>query len=204
MTEEEYIIDIQYEIFSKAMEIEADKYYRTPWSIKQDILSIMSDSDIAMIIWEKRKEWWLLEWEKKAAMKWLRGDDRKLVELLFLDDQEKINKLTNEMQYALKSRSANPWKGYTAEDLQRAKDSISIIDVIEITAWVKIHSAFRLIKCPFPAHRDKTPSMKIYKNTNSFFCQWCHKGWSQVDFIMNMSQCDLATAIVQFIQFYKK
>jgi hypothetical protein len=30
MTEEEYKIDLEYEIFSKAMEVEADKYYRTP------------------------------------------------------------------------------------------------------------------------------------------------------------------------------
>jgi len=204
ITTEEYLADVQLEFFTKTMEIEEDKYYRTPWSIKQDILSLMSDSDIAMIIWEKRKEWWWMEWEKKLAMKWLRWDNRKLVELLYLDDQDKLNRLTGEMQYALRSRSATPWKWYTAEDLQKAKDSISIVDVIEITAAVKIKSSYRLIKCPFPAHRDKTPSMKIYKNTNSFFCQWCHKGWSQVDFIMNMSQCDLATAIVQLIQFYKR
>ena len=164
----------------------------------------MSDSEIAMIIWEKRQEWWGLEWEKKISLKGIRGDSRKLVELFFLEDQEKINKLTNEMQYALRARSTNPWKGYTAEDLQKAKDAITIMEVIETTSWVKIHDTFRLIKCPFPAHRDNTPSMKIYKNTNSFFCQWCHKWGSQVDFIMNMNSCDLASAIVQFIQFYKK
>jgi len=201
---EEYLKNLQEEQFSKAIEIEAEKYYKTPWSIKQDLLSTMSDSDIAIIIWEKRKEWWRIEWEKKLSMKWLRWDNRKIIELLFLDDQEKINKLTKGLQYLLKSRSTTPWKGYTAEDLQRAKDSISIFDIIEVTAWVKVHSAFRLIKCPFPAHRDKTPSMKIYKNTNTFFCQWCKKWGTQVDFIMNMSRCDLATAIMQFLQFYKK
>lgn len=204
MTEEEYLNDVKYEFFAKEMAIISDRYYRTPWAIKQDILSMMSDSEIAMIIGEKRQEWWKIEWEKKISMKGLRGEGRKIVELFFLEEQEKINKLTNEMQYALRARSTNPWKGYTAEDLQRAKDAITIMEVIETTSWVKIHDTFRLIKCPFPAHRDNTPSMKIYKNTNSFFCQWCHKWGSQVDFIMNMNSCDLASAIVQFIQFYKK
>lgn len=204
MTEEEYLKDIQYEQFSQEMEIEADKYYRTPWSIKQDILSIMSDSDIAMIIWEKRKEWWFLEWDKKRAMKWLRWDNRKLVELLYLDDQEKINKLTSEMQYALKSRSANPWKGYTAEDLQRAKESISLTEVIQVLTWIKIHSTYRLIKCQFPSHRDKTASVKIYNNTNSFYCQWCKLGGSQIDYIKHFYNCDIGSAIKKFLDFYKK
>lgn len=205
MTEEEYKIDLEYEIFSKAMEVEADKYYRTPWSIKQEMLSVISNWDIAEMIWDKRKEWIMLEWEKKIAMKGLRWDARKIIEGFHLDKQEPLNKFGKGMLYLLKIRTQPTTKEeYTAEDLQRAKDSVSIMDVIEVTAWIRIHNSYKLIKCPFPAHRDKTPSLKIYKNTNSFYCQWCSKWGSQIDFIMNMFQCDVSKAIKQLLQFYKK
>ncbi len=200
---EEYIADICEEIKTKELHIESEKYYKTPWSIEHSILSMMTDSDIAIIIADKRSEWGILEKEKKEAMKWLRWENRQIVELLFLDEQELINKLIKKFQYILKSRSwEDTWK-FNSEDLQRAKETISIIDLIEVITWIKA-SWYKLMKCPFPAHKDKTPSMKIYKNTNSFFCQWCRKWWSCIDFIMNMNQCSLPEAINQFMQFYKK
>ena len=135
-------------------------------------------------------------------MKWLRWDNRRIVELLFLDEQEQINKLTKKLQYILKSRT-DPWWKFNSEDLQRAKATISIIDVIEIMTWIKA-SWYKLIKCQFPAHRDKTPSMKIYKNTNSFFCQWCHKGWNTIDFLMYYYNIPVGEAIKQLLNLYNK
>lgn len=201
MTEEEFCREQQRDQFLEKL---SNSYYKTPGSIKQSLLSVMTDSDIAIIIWDKRKEWWWIEWEKKVMMKWLRWDNRKIVELLFLDEQEKINKLVKNLQFTLRWRSSDSWSKFTAEDLQKAKDSIPIHDVIEVTTGIRFRDTFRLIKCPFPAHKDNTPSMKVYKNTNTFYCQWCKKWWSQVDFIFNVTECTVSEAIYKFLTFYKK
>jgi len=37
-----------------------------------------------------------------------------------------------------------------------------------------------------PLHSDNTPSFKIYKKTNSWFCFWCNKGWNILNFISEM------------------
>lgn len=183
---------------------ESEKYYRTPWNIESELLSILTDSDIAVIIWDKRKEWGSLEREKKEKMKGLRWDNRRIVELLYLSYQEEINKLTKKLQYILKSRQPDSDDWFNSEDLRRAKETISIQDIIEVTTWIKIHNTYRLIKCPFPDHKDWTASFKVYDKTNSFYCQWCKKGWSQIDFIRYMSWCNLPDAIKNFLNFYKK
>ena len=42
-------------------------------------------------------------------------------------------------------------------------------------------NSFNKIKCPF--HNEKTPSMVIYPNTNSFYCYGCGTGGSVIDFV---------------------
>lgn len=199
MNKEDYIKDLYEEQIDKAMEELAEKYYRTPWSIKQAILTMMTDSDIALIIWEKKKEWIQLEFEKKDFIKWKRWNNRKILELLFLDEQEKINKLIKELNYILKSRK---WDDWWFEDLQRAKETIPIADVIQIVSWTKITNSYRLVKCPL--HKDKTASFKVYPKTNSFYCQWCKAGWSGIDFIKNYYNTSTNEAIKKFLSLYKR
>jgi len=58
--------------------------------------------------------------------------------------------------------------------------SIPIVKVISM--YIRLPSNLnRNIRCPF--HKEKTGSFRIYKNTNSFYCFWCHKGWDIVKFI---------------------
>lgn len=189
----------QEEYKDKLFREEWDRYYKTPGSIKQSLLSVMTDSEIASIIWDKRREWGLIEWEKKARIKWLRWDRRELVEFLFLSKQELIDKLIKELQYVLRSRQVWWWDNV---DLQKAKESISIIEVIEVVAWIKISNSYKLIRCPL--HDDSTASLKIYKNTNTFYCQWCHLGGSQIDFIKHFYKCTVREAIQKFLTFYSK
>ncbi len=202
MNKEEWLEDYKKEQLWKKMDKLADTYYKTPWFIKSQILSMMSDSDIAIIIWDKRKEWGGLEFEKKAKLKWLRWDDRKILELIYLDEQKEINKLTKELQYILKSRQGwNQW-WFNSEDLQRAKDNIPISEVIQIVAWVKIVNSYRLIRCPL--HKDNTASFKIYHKTNSFFCQWCKAGGRSIDFIKHFYNISTWEAIRKLLTLYKK
>ena len=72
MNREEWLKDFYEEQLWKEIEKLSNKYYKTPWSLKQQMLSVMSDSDIAIIIWDKRKEWGVLEYEKKSVLKWKR------------------------------------------------------------------------------------------------------------------------------------
>ena len=44
----------------------------------------------------------------------------------------------------------------------------------------------RNIRCPFPDHRDKSASFKVYENNNSFYCYWCHRWWNILNLIAEM------------------
>jgi len=179
--------------------MEEDKYYKTPWYIKQQVLSVMQDSEIAIIIWDKRKEWGWVEWEKKLAMKWYRWDNRKIIELLYLDEQNLLNKTIKELQYVLKSRTVWTSNDISLEDL---KENVSIVEVIETLSWIRISNTRKLIRCPL--HKDNTASLKIYTKTNSFFCQWCHKWWSPIDFIKHFHNTTTREAILKLTNFYNK
>ena len=48
------------------------------------------------------------------------------------------------------------------------------------------------INCP--AHADEDPSLKIYPDTNSFYCYSCLKGGTVIDFYMLYANCDFKTA----------
>jgi len=51
-----------------------------------------------------------------------------------------------------------------------------------ISMYMKLpNNLNRNIRCPF--HKEKTWSFRIYKNTNSFYCFWCHKWGDIVKFI---------------------
>ena len=172
--------------------------------MKQEVLSMMMDSDIAQIIWDKKREWGLLEGEKKKVLKWKRWDNRKILDLIFLEDQEDINKLTTELSYILRYRQWW-WDNSNAEDLQNAKDNISILDVIQVVTWIRPKNRhLSQILCPFKWHNEKTPSFNIYKNTNTCYCEGCKRGGSQVDFIMYATWCTVHEAIKNFLSFYKK
>lgn len=57
----------------------------------------------------------------------------------------------------------------------------------------------RLICCPL--HKDKTPSLKVYPNTNSWHCFGCQEGGDPIHFIMKLHNLDFMGA-VDHIQYY--
>ena len=53
------------------------------------------------------------------------------------------------------------------------------------------------IRCPQPIHKngDKTPSLQLYPDTNSWFCFTCRVGGSVIDLVMFIRQCSLSESI---------
>jgi len=95
-----------------------------------------------------------------------------MVELIYIDIVKEVEKIIKGLKYELKMR--NPAEKDTVnfkEKLDNAKLQINIVELIEYTACVKLHSNRRqLNKCPFPDHKEKTASFKVYPDTNTFFC----------------------------------
>jgi len=65
------------------------------------------------------------------------------------------------------------------------------IDEVDITAVISKYtqlpkSITRNITCPFPHHKDKSPSFRIYPKTNSFYCFWCGCGGNVLNFLSYM------------------
>ena len=51
----------------------------------------------------------------------------------------------------------------------------------------------KICKCPF--HSDKTPSMVVYENTQSFYCFGCGVGGDVITFIKNIEHLEYAEAV---------
>mgnify|MGYP006420201765 CR=1 FL=1 len=60
--------------------------------------------------------------------------------------------------------------------------SIPIKEIISMYAKIP-NNLRRNIRCILPHHRDKSASLKIYENNNSFYCFGCHKWWNILNLI---------------------
>jgi hypothetical protein len=80
-------------------------------------------------------------------------------------------------------------KNYLA--IKVSLDSIMIEDVVSM--YTPVANPRRLVKCPI--HEDKTPSLKMYLDTNSFFCFGCRKGGSPVNLVMLVENLTFKEAV---------
>lgn len=182
-------------------------------SAKHDLIESMEDDEIRRILFWKRKE---LEEAMLRPFR-LRTIEPINVELMYLLDsikeKEFWKELTEYMNYVpelrrvirqldseLQRRHDNTKRNWRQE-LERKKEDVDILHVIESYTNVWRYKPWNLIQCPFPAHKDKSPSFMIYSKNNSFKCFWCNKWWSQIDFILNMEWCDLKSAIEKFLTY---
>ncbi len=67
---------------------------------------------------------------------------------------------------------------YKKLDIERARN-IPIMSVVE-----QFTGNVRNMKIPCPSHADKTPSLHIYEQTNTWKCFSCGKGSSVIDLVM--------------------
>lgn len=80
--------------------------------------------------------------------------------------------------------------------IQQLKSSCDISDVI--SSYVPIKKMGRNQKCLCPFHLEKTPSLVIYEETQSFYCFGCGVGGDVITFISRIENLDYVEAI-QFL-----
>lgn len=72
-----------------------------------------------------------------------------------------------------------------------------------LSLYIKLPSNLRRnIRCPFPDHRDKSASFKVYENNNSFYCYWCHKWWNILNLIAEMEWITTKEAYKKLLKIY--
>ncbi|WP_104629756.1 CHC2 zinc finger domain-containing protein [Helicobacter bizzozeronii] len=89
------------------------------------------------------------------------------------------------------------------ESLEELKAKVSIVDFVDQLGYhPKRAGASYVISCPF--HEERTPSLALYPNTNTWKCFGCGKGSNVIDFVMyrnNLGFYDAAMQVAQMVGF---
>ena len=85
----------------------------------------------------------------------------------------------------------------TSITLEKLKQEISIISLLNY--FGRSLDRNNMARCVNPAHNDKTPSLRVYKNTNSFCCFGCSAKGSIIDLVIYAENTDAKRAI-EFLQ----
>ena len=77
------------------------------------------------------------------------------------------------------------------------KEKVKTLDIkycISQIAGVRFQN--NACKCMLPDHKDNTASFHVYPNTHSFYCFWCCRWGSLVDFFMHMNKMSKKDAMM--------
>lgn len=166
----------------------------TSYSIQSSLLSSLSVDDMNNIAKELYSEYVILNYIQKFRMKliWLLYEDLKEIEIYFLENMFLI--FTSEWQRLLVLEETLSFfeREITRRSFNKKNNNgFKPIDIslIPITSVVWLYTKLptnlqKNIKCPI--HNDKTPSFKIYNDTNSWYCFGCHKWGNAVNLIAEM------------------
>lgn len=80
-------------------------------------------------------------------------------------------------------------------------NSIPITQIIGM--YTKLPSNLKNNIC-CPLHKDKTPSFKIYEDTNSFYCFGCHKWGNAINFVAEKEWWSTKEAFKKIVNLYSK
>ena len=78
-------------------------------------------------------------------------------------------------------------------EISDIKQKLSILEVV--LHYNLQPNKHNLLCCPF--HKDKTPSLQLYPNTNTYNCFGCGKTGDQIQFIQDFEKLDKYTAIMK-------
>lgn len=75
---------------------------------------------------------------------------------------------------------------------QRVKESVRLSDVLALYHLQPNRAGF--LHCPFHSG-DRSPSLKIYPDQNTWHCFGCGKSGTVIDFVMEMERCSFVDAL---------
>lgn len=78
----------------------------------------------------------------------------------------------------------------SCDDIKRDVSIGMVLDLYGISMSPKNG---HFLKCPF--HGEKTASLKIYPETNSWYCYGCNRGGTVIDWVMLAQETDLTGAV---------
>lgn len=79
--------------------------------------------------------------------------------------------------------------------------SIPIREIISMYSKIP-NNLRRNIRCIFPNHIDKSASLRIYENNNSFYCFWCHRWWNILNLISEIEWITTKEAYKKLLNLY--
>jgi len=131
--------------------------------------------------WKQAEQW-------RNFVKELLSDDPKLAMFINLTTTDEKTKKKSAIYVKRKSQP-----NFVPFDVREKIDDINLYEYIEAVWPIK----FRLnaCQCHLHGHKDKTASFHVYPQTNSFYCFWCARWWSLVDFIMHNNNIEVKEAI---------
>lgn len=81
--------------------------------------------------------------------------------------------------------------GRSDDDLSRIRNQ----PILEVARRLGIEVTGNSARCPYPDHDDRTPSFRIYPDTNSCWCHRCGKGGSVIDLVVLSQAVTVGEAI---------
>lgn len=81
---------------------------------------------------------------------------------------------------------------YYNNNVDKIKQLVTIQNIIDRYGY-KPQKGF--ISCPF--HNEKTPSLRIYTDTNTFYCFGCGMGGDVISFVTHLFKIDFGSAIMR-------
>ena len=81
---------------------------------------------------------------------------------------------------------------YYNNNVDKIKRLVTIQNIIDRYGY-KPKKGF--ISCPF--HNEKTPSLRIYTDTNTFYCFGCGMGGDVISFVAHLFKIDFGSAIMR-------
>lgn len=172
----------------------------TDYELRKAMFEVMDDKEIRSIAWNKKREASEMRVPRDQRLydgltkisDWLKLP-YEMVHNSYLEEMRRdCNTVVDEMELELRKRQ----RPDSMVDLATLKAEIPIETVIKHYVpglkWTKIC-------CPF--HDERSPSLQIYRNNNSWHCFGCHAGWSQIDFIKLSEKCSVKQAIERLKSF---
>jgi len=123
-----------------------------------------------------------------------------LTSLTFIESDEYAEKISRNWKYLLQLKYENKRNPsvLSREKILKVKQ-IPIERLVERFTWIKTWQRWN-IRCPF--HDDSTGSLKIYQQTNSFYCFGCQKWGTPIEFTagyLNISNKEAIKELSKFI-----